>query len=980
MTKRTVMLFGAASALGLWAGCAEAQVSAPPPGAGNPTVVVTALKRSENIQKVPVAITAFTSKQRDVIGVQTIQDMTNFTPGLGYSTETDRITLRGIGRTTNVLSADTPVSNYDDGLYETFAVAAGRSSLDLDRVEILRGPQAALSGRDAEAGAINEITIRPSSTPQVEVRATYANYDHVTLEGAATGPIAPGWAGRIYGVWDYQNQGWTKNIVPGVGGEGNRINEWYVDGQIQGKISDRLDMWTKVQSAGWVNPSGGPGANSEGWSDFGYPTAEYSADSAFLYANTAFACNPASGATHVVNPSPDGCTNPSVNNPWEEAKSVIHTVNLPTYYSINSQWTLHSSGFDTRWIAGGTYYHYVLTGENAVAGEPIISEDLPVSPTGLCGLGFLGACAPLNVNGQYHFNYQELNGFFSNEVNFISTGSGPFQWVAGAYQFFQHYRQPVTSENGSQPQLESGIDCLTGPGNSAYPGGITPGTCPATNPSAEYFNNRPSVSDQSYAVFGQVDYKATDTLKFTGGLRYSWDRKYGTESVRLLDFGDILAPEQFGNHDFAFDLTELCTVVDCAPTKGVVSATTYNPITGLASRNYDATWQDPTATLGVEWTPDPSTLVYAKYGRGYKSGGFNIGIFTVLSFSPYTKAETVDSFEVGAKKTWTHFMTDSGSLTVDAAAYYYSYQNLQIPISIAQTSGGLTQSTTAFYNVPTSVSTGVELEATWVPVENLSILFSYSFDDAYANSGVSADPADPNAVGPGAKPLFTAAQCMAQLAGNKGNPVSGGCTVDVYSVGIAGDPNAGWNIPQSLKGQELPNAPRNKLAINALYNWDLGNGMGTAIPSVSYIWRDVQYGAFFQRPWWAAPSWDEWDARITWKSANDRIEVIFFGKNLGNTLGYDQGPVAGRLSSVTNVPSLAGIVPGVPTSVPVGVANGCNDGVALPGCTTYYYVQGVNGPAGYNQRVLREFPGGQVQTLYPTPPLTFGIEFHYKFF
>src|SRR5579863_1723223 len=146
MTKRTVMLFGAASALGLWAGCAEAQVSAPPPGAGNSTVVVTALKRSENIQKVPVAITAFTSKQRDVIGVQTIQDMTNFTPGLGYSTETDRITLRGIGRTTNVLSADTPVSNYDDGLYETFAVAAGRSSLDLDRVEILRGPQAALSG------------------------------------------------------------------------------------------------------------------------------------------------------------------------------------------------------------------------------------------------------------------------------------------------------------------------------------------------------------------------------------------------------------------------------------------------------------------------------------------------------------------------------------------------------------------------------------------------------------------------------------------------------------------------------------------------------------------------------------------------------------------------------------------------------------------------------------------------------------------
>ncbi len=222
-----------------------------------------------------------------------------------------------------------------------------------------------------------------------------------------TGPLAPGWAGRIYGVWDYQNQGWTKNVVPGVGGEGNRINEWYLDAQIQGKISDRLDMWTKVQSAGWVNPSGGPGANSEGWHNYGYPTGEYDPASAFLYANTAYACNAGSGATNVVNPSPTGCNNPAVNNPRREAKDIIHVVNLPTYYSINSQWTLHSPGFDTKWIVGGTYYHYVLTGEHATAGEPIASETLPVAPVGLCGLGFIGPCAraehqrpvPLQLSG-----------------------------------------------------------------------------------------------------------------------------------------------------------------------------------------------------------------------------------------------------------------------------------------------------------------------------------------------------------------------------------------------------------------------------------------------------------------------------------------------------------------------------------------------------------------------------------------------------
>src|SRR5579871_1974267 len=100
------------------------------------TVVVTAEKRAENLQTVPVAVTAFTAEKRDAIGIQTIQDMANFTPGMTYSTSTDRVTMRGISRQTNVLSADSGVANYSDGIYQSFAVEAGRSSLDLDRVEI----------------------------------------------------------------------------------------------------------------------------------------------------------------------------------------------------------------------------------------------------------------------------------------------------------------------------------------------------------------------------------------------------------------------------------------------------------------------------------------------------------------------------------------------------------------------------------------------------------------------------------------------------------------------------------------------------------------------------------------------------------------------------------------------------------------------------------------------------------------------------
>src|SRR5436190_6275298 len=143
------------------------------------TVVVTAEKRAQDVQTVPIAISVFSSDKRDAIGINSIQDMTNFTPGLQYNTSTDRISLRGVGRMTNVLSADASVANYDDGLYETFAVAAGRSSLDLDRVEVLRGPQGTLYGRNAIAGALNEITRHPDIDAfHGELRATYGNYDH----------------------------------------------------------------------------------------------------------------------------------------------------------------------------------------------------------------------------------------------------------------------------------------------------------------------------------------------------------------------------------------------------------------------------------------------------------------------------------------------------------------------------------------------------------------------------------------------------------------------------------------------------------------------------------------------------------------------------------------------------------------------------------------------------------------------------------
>ena len=106
--------------------------------------------------------------------------------------------------------------------------------------------------------------------------------------------------------------------------------------------------------------------------------------------------------------------------------------------------------------------------------------------------------------------------------------------------------------------------------------------------------------------------------------------------------------------------------------------TTINTATGNAQRNLDAKWNALTGDLNLDWTPDRDTLLYAKYSRGYKAGGFTT--FTIAA-NPETGKETVDAFELGVKKTL------SRNLTVNGAAFYYDYKNDQIPVSVQNAQG-----------------------------------------------------------------------------------------------------------------------------------------------------------------------------------------------------------------------------------------------------------------------------------------------------
>jgi iron complex outermembrane recepter protein len=904
-------------------------------------LVVTAEKREQSLQDVPVAVSAFTSEKRDLIGVNTIADITNFTPGLEYNAQNDRNTLRGVGRNTNVHAAEGSVAQYSDGIYTSSTTEAGKTPLFVDRVEVLRGPQGTLYGRNAIGGAINIISRRPTEEFYGEVRASYQNYNRYVLEAAASGPTKiPGVLFRVGANWDHQSEGWFDNVVPGAPDEGNIINTKYVEGQLKFNFNENFEGWVKLAWQDWHNKAGGPGSRNS-WTPASFPN--YEAGNAAIMATSGFACNPNSAVGNVRVPAgmtlAQACTNPALDDERKISALVPYRVKLTGTYIFASEWIYHFDKVDFKYVFGGTHYHYHLNGPTPVEQAPIMAFNYPrVLPPAITGLPItvVQPGAGAQFQPRYAFNYEEMENWWSHEINIASTDDGPFQWIIGGYYYDENYEQPVSTRLPDQalgPNFLTNATCFR-----------TGGVCPPLPAEVRVYDDRPVLDIQSKAVFGQIDWKFADTWKVTAGLRYTRDHKSGHEDLRILCVNVSACgapPELVGN--FIIDLTQLPTVVSYgtagALPPGVSSVTTVDPATGFARRYYDNKWDEVTGTAGVQWDPDPDTMAYLRYSRGYKAGGFRIGIDTTIGGFPNTDPETADAFEFGIKKNF------GRTFQANLALFYYEYKNAQIPITVAQTAGGLGQAQSIFYNIPKAISQGVELETIWQPIDNLQILFNYSYLDAHVKESLGVvDPADPAALNAKANPIITQAQCIAAQA----TPTtSDNCSADIFTTGL---PNGGFQRGQDLHGQDLPNAPKNKVAVNVNYTWDFDPG--SLIGSVSYVWRDSQYGSIFNREYYKSPAWDQVDGRLTWKDADDRFTIIAFVKNLTNDISYAGGAGAARR---------AGFVPGY-----VLGATGAAGAASTPVIQTVTTNKGVR-------------TDGIVSTYPINPPRTYGIELQYRF-
>lgn len=214
-------------------------------------VVVTALRRETDIQKTPESMTAIQAESLSTFDKAAVADLVNLTPSLAYSGANAhmQINLRGVGLTLLQPGGEPGVAFYSDGVYLADPTAASVAFMDVDRIEVLRGPQPALYGRNAVGGAISVVSAPPTPVFGADLRVTGGDFGRADVDGYLSGPLGSSGVLARLSVQERHNRGFTPNLIAGTPGAPDRVNQ--TDSQ-----AARLQLQTHVVGGGTVRLTG----------------------------------------------------------------------------------------------------------------------------------------------------------------------------------------------------------------------------------------------------------------------------------------------------------------------------------------------------------------------------------------------------------------------------------------------------------------------------------------------------------------------------------------------------------------------------------------------------------------------------------------------------------------------------------------------------------------------------------------------------
>lgn len=475
-------LFAGACALPLFAIPAAAQDGAQeePADATQPNsniILVTANKREENMQEVPISITAFSQEELDRRGVVGLDGVQESTPNLNFSVQSAgqnvaRVTLRGVGTETLVGAGDPGVALHIDGVYVGRNSAAVGDIFDVQRVEVLRGPQGTLYGRNATGGSINIITQQPQPYVEGYADVTYGNYDALRIRGVVNVPLSDSVASRVSVMADSRD-GYIENLWP-TGRDSADKKSFSGRAQLLWETGGGDELLLRGYFMRRVGA--GPGSRFRG-NDINTANGYPASDLIGVRPNGAPVLADAYGLglNELGGPilsRPDGFYEVR-KDANEFVELAIKGIDLQGDFALNDSVLLRTV----------TSYQ---TNDNEILVDSDGSE--------------------LFLQTRQRDSSAEQ---FSQEFNLISQTDSPFQWILGAY----YYHESLTEDFDTRsPGGKVPLDTPLPPGS--IPGG-----------SGTFQSRSIAAQADSYALFGQATYEVSDYLTLTAGLRHSWDEK-----------------------------------------------------------------------------------------------------------------------------------------------------------------------------------------------------------------------------------------------------------------------------------------------------------------------------------------------------------------------------------------------------------------------------------------------------------------------
>ena len=848
------------------------------------TVKVTAQRREGTLQETPIAVTALGGDDLENQLIEDGSDLASVVPNMSFqpgSFGKPNFAIRGVGFQLVTTTGDSGVAVHVNDT----PVAATRihraEFFDMERLEVLRGPQGTLFGRNATGGVVNVITAKPS-TDEFEgyLAGEVGSFERRKIEGMVNIPLSDTLAVRLAGNWN-QRDGYQTNIyndqpTNGLGISSQRITlAWQPTPTFDATFL--YERFRQDDDSG----SGGSVATNVCLRDSG-PTSvggvsltDGNAQNGIIRDYLSFGCQTGfSQRTSIYNSSLWGGQMNTVGtvgnrlalvSGYADGDLFRNNAGLGgLYLTADDEGATNDTDNDFYQLA----LNWDITDTLTLSSLTSFAEDhvkvfsggrrsvLPFTPPAFYPP--LPFASPQIANGQPLSTYTTTSGSDlyteekTQELRLQSDFGGNFDFSIGAFYLDMEKREDVFVFDNADTYY--GVYLL---GQNP----LDPNPRDSADGGHYYYQSVNPYELQSTAVFGEVFWRPTETVSVTAGVRHTQDEKtfYNNNSTALL-----LSPGE--GYQFL------------------------DPQVAKFNEN--------TGRLVVDWTPDLSftddTLIYASASRGYKGGGFNPP--NTPGIPPSYEPEFVDAIEIGTKNRLLN-----GRLTANLTGFFYDYKGYQFTQSANL--GTLTT------NIDAKIK-GLEFETVWNPVDDLLINAQLGLQDTEIQEGPNAftiDDYNPTQGIAGYFPLKNLlGRCIVneQALANALSFIKAGAvpnaflfnacpsaTSDPFGLyaGIPVEHRGG--VPVSIAGNRLPYVPSKSAAIGAQYFFNLP-GNWTFIPRIDYRYTGDQYSDLFNNEEMHVKGWDTVNVTLTLEDDERGLTFQAYAKNLGSE-GTITGATAG---------------------------------------------------------------------------------------